>query len=106
VVLDKSGLLKSCDLRGHAGAGKRGEDVVCAAVSVLGGTVLKALSVREGIKVRGEAPERGVLLISVDAYDSLSKDFLSACGIVLTEGLTEVAAEYPENVRLSIERRG
>jgi uncharacterized protein YsxB (DUF464 family) len=35
IILDKTGLLRSCSALGHAGAGKTGSDIVCAAVSVL-----------------------------------------------------------------------
>ncbi|MDR1948358.1 MAG: ribosomal-processing cysteine protease Prp [Spirochaetaceae bacterium] len=56
VVLDEAGLLVSCGISGHAGAGRRGNDPVCAAVSVLARAAVRTLSGREGIVVRGDAP--------------------------------------------------
>jgi len=105
VVLDDAGLLKSCDVRGHAGAGKQGHDIVCAAVSVLVRTALAVLSGREGITVRGGAPQRGEFTLEVAAQNGAGRDFLAAAGAFLIEGLESVAGEYPQNCSLTIERR-
>jgi len=107
VVLDESGLLKSCDIRGHAGAGKRGHDIVCAAVSVLARTALSTLSGRDGVIVRGGAPQRGVLTLETEAQDGPGRDFLAAVGTFLVEGLNSVAGEYPKNCIMTVtkERR-
>ena len=107
VVLDKSGLLKSCDIRGHAEAGKRGDDIVCAAVSALIRTAPVVLSGREGIAVRSEAPERGVFTLETEAHSQAGRDFLAAAGSFLVEGLQSVAEEYPGNCKMTItkERR-
>ena len=107
VVLDESGLLKSCTIQGHAGAGKRGNDIVCAAVSVLSRTALSTLSGREGIAVRGEAPRRGVFTLETEALSAAGQDFLAAAGAFLVEGLSSVAGEYPKNCTMTVtkERR-
>jgi uncharacterized protein YsxB (DUF464 family) len=94
-ALDEAGLLRSCRIHGHAGAGPEGGDIVCAAVSVLARTALRTLSRREGITLRGEAPERGVVSMEID-YADQGREFLSATGAFLLEGLQSVAGEYPE----------
>jgi uncharacterized protein YsxB (DUF464 family) len=103
VLLD-GGLLKSCRVSGHAGAGPRGGDIVCAAVSVLARTAVRALSGREGVTVRGEAPERGIFRFEAECT-AAGKEFLEAAGVFLTEGLVSVAEEYPEFCQVTIERR-
>jgi uncharacterized protein YsxB (DUF464 family) len=100
-TLDEAGLLRSCRIHGHAGAGPKGEDIVCAAVSVLAGTALRLLSRQEGIRVRGEAPERGILNMEID-YAADGRDFLSGAGAFLLEGLQSVAGEYPEYCVMNI----
>jgi len=107
VVLDESGLLKSCDIRGHGGAGKQGSDIVCSAVSVLARTALKVLSVREGIAVQSSAPQRGEFSLETAAESREARDFLAAAGTFLIEGLHSVAGEYPKNCIITItkERR-
>lgn len=102
-VLDENGILRSCRACGHAGAGKTGADIVCAAVSVLMRTAVRALSGREGITIRHDAPEPGLLFLEAD-YTADGKDFLSAAGVFLIEGIASVAEEYPQNCKLTIRR--
>ncbi|MCL2600945.1 MAG: ribosomal-processing cysteine protease Prp [Treponema sp.] len=102
-VLDSDGILRSCRASGHAGAGRTGNDVVCAAVTVLMRTAIRTLSERGGITIRCEAPEPGFLFLEAD-YTGEGCDFLSAVGVFLLEGLASVAEEYPEHCSLSIRR--
>ena len=104
IVLDQEGLLRSCRVQGHAGAGKKGSDIVCAAVSVLTRTAVRVLSDREGIKVRGNIPGRGNFLMEAD-YTEEGREFLATAGAFLYEGLLSVAEEFPENCTVNIERR-
>jgi uncharacterized protein YsxB (DUF464 family) len=100
-ALDEAGLLKSCRVCGHAGAGLKGGDIVCAAVSVLTRTALTVLSRGEGITVRGEAPERGIVEMEIE-YTGEGEGFLSAAGAFLLEGLKSVAGEYPEYCTMNV----
>ncbi|MDR0323161.1 MAG: ribosomal-processing cysteine protease Prp [Treponema sp.] len=100
-ILEDDGTLRACRASGHAGAGKAGTDIVCAAVSVLMRTAFNVLSGRKNITVRGGAPEKGQLWLEAD-YEADGKDFLFAAGVFLIEGLSSVAKEYPQNCRLNI----
>jgi len=100
-VLEDDGTLRECKAEGHAGAGKAGYDIVCAAVSVLMRTALNVLSERKGITIRGGAPERGQLWLEAD-YEAEGKDFLFAAGVFLIDGLKSVAQEFPKNCKLVI----
>ena len=102
-VLDSDGILKTCTASGHAGAGKTGTDIVCAAVSVLMRAAVRALSGRKGITIWCEAPEPGFLFLEA-GYTAEGREFLSAAGVFLTEGLASVAEEYPEYCTLVIRR--
>jgi uncharacterized protein YsxB (DUF464 family) len=109
-VTDKTGLLRRCEVRGHAQAGPAGSDIVCAAVSVLCRTALAVLS-REGegpsgtgpkgLKVQGDAPERGVFLLEVEEPGG-AEEYLRAAGEFLLEGLASVARDYPQNCRMAV----
>jgi uncharacterized protein YsxB (DUF464 family) len=103
LALDEGGLLISCAVKGHAGAGPRGGDIVCAAVSVLTRTALRTLSACGGISVRGEAPERGRFFLEA-ACSGEGRDFLAGAGTFLSEGLRSVAEEYPDYCRMTIHR--
>jgi len=105
IVLDGKGFLKSCKIEGHAGAGKRGEDVVCAAVSVLARTAFRTLSRADGVDVSGEAPARGAYGLKVVAFDgsnAVAEGFLAGTTAFLVEGLSSVARDYPEQCTVLI----
>lgn len=99
----EGGLLKSCAIRGHAGAGPKGSDIVCAAVSVLSRTVYKVLSEREGITVRSSAPNRGDFFLEVSCDGNPeNRDFLDGAGAFLIEGLVSVSKEFPDFCKVSL----
>jgi len=102
-VLDDDGTLRACNVSGHAGAGATGGDVVCAAVTVLMRAAVRALFGRDGITIRSDAPEPGLLFLEADCAAE-GRDFLHAAGVFLLEGLASVAEEYPKHCSLSIRR--
>ena len=104
LVLDEAGLLRICRVEGHAGAGLRGNDIVCAAVSVLTRTMARVLSERKDITIRNSIPERGKFLLEAD-YAPEGMEFLAATGAFLLEGLLSVGEEFPEYCKVIIERR-
>ena len=104
IVLDEAGLLRSCRVHGHAGAGVKGSDIVCAAVSVLTRTIVRVLSEQKDITIRGSIPGLGNFQLEVD-YKKEGREFLDAAGAFLSEGLLSVAEEFPENCKVNIERR-
>ncbi|GHT74194.1 hypothetical protein FACS1894124_3720 [Spirochaetia bacterium] len=100
-ALDETGLLKSCCVTGHAMAGPKGSDVVCAAVSVLTRTAFRTLADREGITLKGGALERGVFRMET-AASAEARPFLAGAGAFLIEGLRSVAKQYPEYCNMHI----
>jgi uncharacterized protein YsxB (DUF464 family) len=102
-VLDESDVLRACTASGHAKAGKKGFDIVCAAVSALMRTAACALSDRKGIPLRYKAPEPGFFSIEAD-YTADGREFLYAAGVFLIEGFALIAEEYPQYCRLTIRR--
>jgi uncharacterized protein YsxB (DUF464 family) len=104
MVLDEAGLLRSCRVQGHAGAGKKGGDIVCAAVSVLTRTIVRVLSGRKDITIRGSIPGQGNFQMESE-YAPEGREFLAAAGAFLIEGLLSVSAEFPDYCKVIIERR-
>jgi uncharacterized protein YsxB (DUF464 family) len=105
MVLDFEGLLRSCTVTGHANAGPKGADIVCAAVSILTKTALRTLAGREGIILRVPAgvPERGTFTMETD-YTGRGRDFLAAAGAFLMEGLVSVSEAYPDHCTMNIQK--
>jgi uncharacterized protein YsxB (DUF464 family) len=104
LVFDEAGLLRSCLVNGHAGAGVKGSDIVCAAVSVLTRTIVRVLSGRKDITIRGSIHIEGNFQMETD-YDIKGREFLAAAGAFLSDGLLSVAEEFPDNCKVNIERR-
>ena len=101
LVLDEAGLLRSFRVSGHSGAGKRGSDIVCAAVSVLTRTAVRVLSGREGITIQGEIPEEGNFYLGTECTAE-GREFLAAAGAFLIEGLLSVSEEFPDHCKVNI----
>ncbi|MDR2807478.1 MAG: ribosomal-processing cysteine protease Prp [Spirochaetaceae bacterium] len=97
LYFDHSGLLKRCRADGHAGAGSKGNDIVCAAVSILLRATYRTLLKKTGIKLRERVPERGAFFLELEneATEEASA-FLFAVGSFLKEGLQSVSEEYPQ----------
>ncbi len=51
IVRDKEGFIWEYTVKGHAGAGKAGEDIICAAVSAVAYTGVNALEELAGVKM-------------------------------------------------------
>lgn len=110
VEVDEAGVLLSCGIRGHAGAGPRGGDIVCAAVSVLARTAYRTLSGMDCVKISGGASVRGRFGFTVERLcdrASAEEALLVGATAFLREGLCSVAADYPDNCTVNIrtERR-
>jgi uncharacterized protein YsxB (DUF464 family) len=102
--LDSSGVLVAYRAAGHAGAGPRGQDIVCAAVSVLSRSLVRALQDKEGVNIQADAPERGVFSVAIN-YSDHARQFLRGTGTFLLEGLNSIAEEYPEFCNLTIVKK-
>jgi uncharacterized protein YsxB (DUF464 family) len=105
-VVDQEGVLRSCAITGHGGAGPKGSDIVCASVSILARTAGIVLTNKTGIRVWENVPKRGVLGMEIE-YTEAGKGFLSAAGTFLLEGLQSIAQDYPDQCTMHIytERR-
>jgi uncharacterized protein len=106
LVLGKSGNLVSADASGHAGAGKRGTDIVCAAVTVLLRTALTVLGSRSkpqgSLSVEAKTAGRGSLAFCVTAFTEADIPLLAFAGMFLVEGLGSLATEYPDNIQMRV----
>ena len=100
-MVDEAGLLKSCSVKGHAEAGPKGKDIVCAAVSVLTRTVYGVLSKKEGLEVHCDASRRGVFLLVVKPNEA-EKPFLAGVSAFFLSGLASVAEEYPTHCKMLV----
>lgn len=89
---------------GHAGAGEYGQDIVCAAVSVLLQTLANEVT---------EAARAGLLAVGVVAHGdgwmkveatptAQTQDMVEAWVQLVQDGIDALAESYPENVELTV----
>jgi hypothetical protein len=93
---DFSGKIRGYAVKGHADSGPSGQDIVCAAVSVLTDSVFLGLDrhLRRELEWRAENGDISVRL--KDDPDELTEAILST----LVLGLTEIQKIYPDKVRI------
>lgn len=94
-----NGFLFECS--GHAGAGEKGSDLVCAGVSALCIALIRRLEDMEReriIKMESFALSDGELSVEVSWEDRVCA--FAACGVLrtVTAGLERLSEMYPENV--------
>jgi uncharacterized protein len=107
VTLGRLGNLVSAEATGHAGKGKPGEDIVCAAVTVLLRTTLACLpdpgTAGSAPVIEAETAGRGSLAFRVTAFEEKDLPFLRYAAVFLREGIGSLAREYPEAVAMRVE---
>ena len=84
------------DCSGHAGQAPEGENIVCAAISVLTTTCANALETVAGLKVDAEA-ESGRMRVRIAPHSGETAQVLFR---FMLQGLRDIAAEYPGSLRL------
>lgn len=98
-IVTEKGCLVLAEALGHAGFGRRGKDVVCAAVSVLFRTTAGVL---EGHipSVSVETAGRGSLVIQTGAFAPDDRHCLLYAAEFLERGIASLADEFPGAVAL------
>jgi uncharacterized protein YsxB (DUF464 family) len=102
VSFDRASFVRALAVTGHAGAGPRGHDIVCAAVSVLVRTAAAVLSDREYVTADVVAPARGEVYLTI-AYKREGEPYLGAVQDFLLTGLESLRDEYPACLTLVYE---
>ncbi len=102
-LLDAEAALRRFKASGHAAAGDRGFDIVCAAFSILARTAYRALEGLPGIELSGTAPGPGYLSFEVIKPAS-SPERAAGIADFLIAGMGDLAREYPGAVEFELER--
>lgn len=94
--------LRELTLSGHAGYGKHGQDIVCAAVSVLITTCVNALETVAGVKPTVEQ-EAESAMIRVTLPRDLDKDARHDAQVILRttlQGFEDISSTYPMYLKI------
>ncbi len=94
--------IASLSVKGHAGYAQHGEDIVCAAASVLITTCANALESVAGVSPITHVDER-TAEIRVTLPNELSNEQLHDAQIILRttlQGFQDIAQQYPRNLQI------
>ena len=87
---------------GHAQAGQRGEDIVCAGVTALLRTCAKLLSRQPDLITGGDAPEEGEMHLILHDPPVERIEWIRGITDFLLSGLQDLKSEYPDYLILDI----
>ena len=102
IALDNFGIPIRVEARGHIDGEKKGENLACAAVSVLIKTAYTTLLDQRGLEIDAFAPEPGELVFNVRSYPVSARESSKGISGFLISGLKEVLQEYPGSIKLEI----
>ena len=94
--LDEEDRLLSFKASGHANSGRKGHDIVCAAVTILLRTTVQALG---SVQTETGAEERGLLTFRVLKYYENQSELLRYAAEFLWLGIASLQEEYPQAVQ-------
>lgn len=103
VRVHPGGFLAGFTASGHAGAGAKGEDIVCAAVTALLRTAGKVLAGEPGLTVEGQSPEPGVMRLALEPPPEAKREWVRGVTATLLRGLADLAEEFPGHLELKID---
>ena len=107
VLYQEGDNLTGCRLEGHSGWAEHGSDICCAGASILTCTCVNALETvcRVIPLITEENAEKGILAFELPGMTEEENAKAQILMAALRQGLTDLSAEYPQNVTLSIKER-
>ena len=97
--------LIGCRIEGHSDWSEEGNDIVCAAVSILGCTCVNALESVCQIIPDVTENDSGIIAFDLPEITEVENEKAQILMGALKQGLKDLQAEFPQNVTLSIKER-
>lgn len=101
LILDNNQAISGFYVQGHAQAGPRGQDIVCAGVSALVQASIMGIERQLGRDIDLTQNAKGLKMSLIGEPDNLTNAILET----MLLGLTEIAKRYPKSVRIIGHRR-
>jgi len=102
VRLQADGCLRSFAASGHAGAGAKGSDIVCAAVTTLLRTAGRLLAAQPDLSVDGGSPAEGQMRLRLEEPPEARREWVRGVTATLVAGLADLDREFPGRLKLDI----
>lgn len=103
LALDRRGLVRKMRLSGHAGFALKGQDIVCASVTALVRTFVRALESNASFRISGKHDERGFFEAAIAAVPQGQAAWFKGLCDGLTTGLVDLAEEFGPHIDLIFE---
>ncbi len=102
VSLSPEGLLRGFEARGHAGSAPAGENLACAAATVLLRSAARACAAR-GLASGGGAKEPGDLKLSLARASEPERGWLRGVTDMLLRGVDDLQRDHPGAIEVELE---
>ena len=96
-VHEKGGMITGFECKGHAGFAESGQDIVCAAVSILTTTCANALETVAGVRPLVSA-QSGDMFLALPAHSGHDAQVILKA---MRQGMRDLAEEYPDHFHLT-----
>lgn len=100
IGLNGKGLIKSLQMKGHAGIGFRGSDPVCGAVSSLVSTYNHLISSVSDIEAESRWEERGEITIVNIGWSSELDSWYKGISDFFIQGILDIEKDSPQAVNI------
>ncbi len=100
-----NGVLQEVSATGHSFAFASGENIVCAAATVLLRTAARLFEADPDIRIVGSAGSRGEFEFKVEVLDARKNEYTRAIGDYLKQGIADLQREFPNDCALITEQR-
>ncbi|HHW56904.1 MAG TPA: ribosomal-processing cysteine protease Prp [Clostridia bacterium] len=87
-------------IKGHAGYGEYGKDIVCAAVSAISQTAILGLENLRSVKIKKKIREGDLEVVIVEKGCEEDNIRLNAILETMVMGLKDIAEDYPIHVKV------
>jgi uncharacterized protein YsxB (DUF464 family) len=106
VTTDAKGVLEKVTATGHSLEFPRGENIVCAAATVLLRTAVRLLEREKGLQISSNARSRGEVEFKVKLIDKKISERVRAVGDYLKQGIADLEREFPGECALTTVEKG
>ena len=103
IILDGDGVISRLHLKGHAPGGLRGENLACAAVSLITRSVSRLVASQPGWMVDGDAAKPGSLSLVIKRRPEDTTKWLKGVTDTFLRALIDIDEEFPTALSVSIE---
>ncbi|MCL2791910.1 MAG: ribosomal-processing cysteine protease Prp [Spirochaetaceae bacterium] len=102
LCLNSNNIIKYVTAEGHAGKSPAGENIICAAVSVLLRSAYRTIVKNSKVEACINAKSEGSLYFRVIQYEESQAEWLKGISDYLLTGIKDIKTESPDSIKIII----